>query len=115
MVASGYLLLSLLVAGLYVLDPQGIARVDGTATSFGDLFLQPPYLGLDRLGGIVSDKPLQHLLITAESLLGLFVTALVTGLVFSRFSLPRLGSCSLRRPRGPHLQRLAHVDVPVGQ
>ncbi len=60
LVASGYLLLSLLVAGLYVLDPQGIARVDGTATSFGDLFLQPPYLGIDRLGGIVPDKPLQQ-------------------------------------------------------
>ena len=25
-----------------------------------NLFLQPPYLGLDRLGGIVSDKPLQQ-------------------------------------------------------
>jgi len=25
-----------------------------------NLFLQPPYLGLDRLGGIVSEKPLQQ-------------------------------------------------------
>jgi inward rectifier potassium channel len=38
LVASGYLLLSLLVAGLYVLDPQGIARVDGSTTSFADAF-----------------------------------------------------------------------------
>jgi hypothetical protein len=56
-----------------------------------------------------------NLLITAESLLGLFVTALVMGLVFSRFTLHGSDPVLSGGYGGPHLQRLAHVDVPVGQ
>ena len=48
LVATGYLLLNLLFAGLYVLDPQGIARVDGPTTSFAEAF----FFSVHTLGSI---------------------------------------------------------------
>lgn len=87
LVATGYLLLNLLFAGLYVLDPQGIARVDGPTTSFAEAFFFSVHtLGSIGYGALFPTSLYSNLLVTAESLLGLFVTALVTGLVFSRFS-----------------------------
>lgn len=87
LVASGHLLLNLLFAGLYVLDPKGIAGVAGPTTSFADAFFFSVHtLGSIGYGTLFPTSLYSNLLVTVESLLGLFVIALVTGLVFTRFS-----------------------------
>ncbi len=87
LVASGHLLLNLLFASLYVLDPKGIAGVDGPTTSFAEAFFFSVHtLGSIGYGALFPTSLYSNLLVTVESLLGLFVIALVTGLVFSRFS-----------------------------
>ncbi|MCT0212460.1 MULTISPECIES: ion channel [unclassified Synechococcus] len=87
LVASGHLLLNLLFAGLYFLDPQGIAGVAGPTTSFAEAFFFSVHtLGSIGYGALFPASLYSNLLVTVDSLLGLFVIALVTGLVFSRFS-----------------------------
>ncbi len=87
LITAGYLLLHLLFALLYRLDPHGIAGVAGETTSFSEaFFFSVQTLGSIGYGTFHPSSLFTHLLVTVESLLGLIVIALMTGMAFSRFS-----------------------------
>jgi inward rectifier potassium channel len=87
LIAAGYLLLNLLFAFLYWLDPHGIAGVAGETTSFAEaFFFSVQTLGSIGYGAFHPANLFTHLVVTIESLLGLLVIALMTGMAFSRFS-----------------------------
>ncbi|MCA9587187.1 MAG: hypothetical protein KC657_17785 [Myxococcales bacterium] len=82
---AAFLLLNLLFAGLYALQPGCVSN----ARSFADLF----YFSVQTIGtiGYGTMTPVTHwanALVTAEALAGLLVTALVTGITFARFARP---------------------------
>ena len=83
LIAAGYLLF----AFLYWLDPHGIAGVAGETTSFAEaFFFRVQTLGSIGYGAFHPANLFTHLVVTIESLLGLLVIALMTGMAFSRFS-----------------------------
>lgn len=87
LIAAGYLLLNLLFALLYWIDPHGIAGVAGETSSFAEaFFFSVQTLGSIGYGAFHPASLFTHLVVTIESLLGLIVIALVTGMAFSRFS-----------------------------
>ncbi len=87
LIAAGYLLLNLLFALLYWLDPHGIAGVAGETTGFLEaFFFSVQTLGSIGYGAFHPSSLFTHLVVTVESLLGLIVIALTTGMAFSRFS-----------------------------
>jgi inward rectifier potassium channel len=87
LIAAGYLLLNLLFAILYWIDPHGIAGVAGETTSFFEaFFFSVQTLGSIGYGAFHPSSLFTHLIVTVESLLGLIVIALMTGMAFSRFS-----------------------------
>ncbi len=87
LVAAGYLLLNLLFALLYLIDPHGIAGVAGRTTTFSEaFFFSVQTLGSIGYGAFHPASLYTHLVVTVESLLGLIVIALMTGMAFSRFS-----------------------------
>jgi inward rectifier potassium channel len=87
LIAAGYLLLNLLFSLLYRIDPHGIAGVAGATTSFAEaFFFSVQTLGSIGYGALHPASLFTNLIVTAESLLGLIVIALMTGMAFSRFS-----------------------------
>jgi inward rectifier potassium channel len=87
LIAAGYLLLNLLFSLLYRIDPHGIAGVDGATTSFAEaFFFSVQTLGSIGYGALHQASLFTNLIVTLESLLGLIVIALMTGMAFSRFS-----------------------------
>ncbi|MCP9798802.1 ion channel [Cyanobium sp. Lug-B] len=87
LIGAGYLLLNLLFALLYWLDPRGIAGVAGETTRFTEaFFFSVQTLGSIGYGAFHPASLFTHLVVTVESLLGLIVIALMTGMAFSRFS-----------------------------
>jgi inward rectifier potassium channel len=87
LIAAGYLLLNLLFSLLYRIDPHGIAGVAGATTSFAEaFFFSVQTLGSIGYGALHPASLFTNLIVTFESLLGLLVIALMTGMAFSRFS-----------------------------
>jgi inward rectifier potassium channel len=87
LIAAGYLLLNLLFSLLYWIDPHGIAGVAGATTSFAEaFFFSVQTLGSIGYGALHPASLFTNLIVTVESLLGLIVIALMTGMAFSRFS-----------------------------
>ena len=87
LIAAGYLLLNLLFALIFWADPDGIAGVAGETTSFLEaFFFSVQTLGSIGYGAFHPSSLFTHLVVTVESLLGLIVIALTTGMAFSRFS-----------------------------
>jgi inward rectifier potassium channel len=87
LIAAGYLLLNLLFSLLYWIDPHGIAGVAGATTSFAEaFFFSVQTLGSIGYGALYPASLFTNLIVTFESLLGLIVIALMTGMAFSRFS-----------------------------
>ncbi|MHC4821889.1 MAG: ion channel [Planctomycetota bacterium] len=86
-VAALYLAINALFAAAYLACGQG--AVTGVET-FGDaFFFTVQTLSTVGYGAFAPATTTAHLLMTLESLVGLFVIALVTGLSFARFSRPR--------------------------
>jgi inward rectifier potassium channel len=87
LITAGYLLLNLLFSLLYRIDPHGIAGVAGATTSFAEaFFFSVQTLGSIGYGALHPASLFTNLIVTVESLLGLIVIALMTGMAFSRFS-----------------------------
>lgn len=87
MIASGYLLLNLLFALLYWNDPHGIAGVAEATTSIAEaFFFSVQTLGSIGYGALHPSSLYTNLIVTVESLMGLIVIALMTGMAFSRFA-----------------------------
>ena len=76
-------------AGLYVLDPTGIANV--RAGSFPDaFFFSVQTMSTIGYGTMTPSSTYANLLVTVEAAIALLGVALVTGLVFAKASRPRL-------------------------
>ena len=87
LIAATYLLLNLMFSLLYRIDPHGIAGVAGATTSFSEaFFFSVQTLGSIGYGALHPASLFTNLVVTAESLVGLIVIALMTGMAFSRFS-----------------------------
>ena len=83
-----YLLVNLLFAGLYTLDPTGLANV--RSDSFLDHFFFSVQTMMTVGYGYMYPKTLYtNLLATIEGIVSLITVAMITGLVFAKFSRPR--------------------------
>jgi inward rectifier potassium channel len=87
LVTALYLLIHLLFAGLYLLDPVGI----GGTGSHLPLLLEAYFFSVETMAtiGYGALYPLSlwvHVVMTAEALTGLILVALITGLAFARFA-----------------------------
>lgn len=85
-IGGGYLALNALFAALY-LEVGGIANA--ARDSFLDFFFSIQTMGTIGYGSLYPATRAANGLVVAESVLGLWVIALTTGLVFARFSLTR--------------------------
>ncbi|MGB5660658.1 MAG: ion channel [Thermoanaerobaculia bacterium] len=91
----GYLVLNALFAtGYYLLGPEALAGDEGTVV--GGRWLQSFFFSVQTIstvgyGHIVPTSLAANLLMTVEAIAGLFSIALVTGLIFARFSRPLAG------------------------
>lgn len=87
LVTALYLLIHLLFAGLYLLDPVGI----GGTGSHLPLLLEAYFFSVETMAtiGYGALYPLSlwvHVVMTLEALTGLILVALITGLAFARFA-----------------------------
>ncbi len=85
-IAGSFLLLNLLFALAYrAVDGIQGARPGSLADAF---FFSVQTMGTIGYGAMVPATPAAHALVVAESVVGLILTALATGIVFARFSQP---------------------------
>ncbi|MEZ4320028.1 MAG: ion channel [Myxococcota bacterium] len=85
MIVGFYLLVNAAFAVLFWLT-GGIAHASG---SFVDaFFFSVQTMGTIGYGSMYPETPLAHALVTAEAVAGLLITAISTGLVFAKISLP---------------------------
>ncbi len=90
--AAGYLGVNLLFALAYLLCGPG-ALSDANHTMDGSAFLRAFFFSVETFatigyGAVAPVGPAANTVVTAESLVGILSVALVTGLVFARFSRP---------------------------
>ena len=87
LIATLYLAINLLFAGLYQLDPTGIGGTAQPRASFAEAF----FFSVQTLGsigyGVLHPRGLvANVLVSIEALCGLLFIAITTGLVFARFA-----------------------------
>ncbi len=85
--ASAFLAINSLFAGLYLLDPAGVSGA--RHGNFGDAF----FFSVQTLGtlgyGVMAPRTMYaNVIVTAETFVGLFNLAVATGLLFARISRP---------------------------
>jgi inward rectifier potassium channel len=80
-----YLLINLGFAGLYVLDPHGVAEM---SSFFDAFFFSVETLATVGYGHMYPESFYGHLIAMIEIMLGMFGLAVITGLIFVRFSRP---------------------------
>jgi inward rectifier potassium channel len=89
LISTQYVVINLVFAGLYLLDPGGIAgnSGDGPHSQLAQaFFFSVQTLGAIGYGALYPQSLLTNLLVTAESLTGLLFIAITTGLAFARFA-----------------------------
>jgi inward rectifier potassium channel len=102
LVTAAYVLIHLLFAALYLLDPTGIGGLSGgMALPLQAFFFSVETMATIGYGVIYPLSHWVHVVMTLEALAGLILVALITGLSFARFS------------RMPHCIRFAET-VQVG-
>jgi inward rectifier potassium channel len=84
-VFSIYLLINLGFAGLYNLDPHSVAEM---SSFFDAFFFSVETLATVGYGHMYPDSLYGHLITMLEIMVGLFGLAVITGLIFVRFSRP---------------------------
>src|SRR5580704_10895731 len=85
LVFSIYLLINLGFAGLYVLDPHSVAEM---SSFFDAFFFSVETLATVGYGHMYPESLYGHLITMLEIMVGLFGLAVITGLIFVRFSRP---------------------------
>ena len=87
MVVLVYLGINVVFASLYLLG--GDCVVGARSGSFADVFFfSVQTLSTIGYGGLSPKTPYANIIVTIEAFVGMVVTALLTGLVFAKFSLP---------------------------
>src|SRR5258705_1699787 len=85
LVFSIYLLINLVFAALYLLDPLAIAEMSSFLDAF---FFSVETLATVGYGHMYPESFYGHLITMLEIMVGLFGLAVITGLIFVRFSRP---------------------------
>ena len=85
LVFSIYLLINLVFAALYLLDPHAIAEMSSFLDAF---FFSVETLATVGYGHMYPESFYGHLITMLEIMVGLFGLAVITGLIFVRFSRP---------------------------
>lgn len=80
-----YLLINLGFAGLYLLDPHSVAEM---SSFFDAFFFSVETLATVGYGHMYPETFFGHLIATLEIIVGMFGLAVITGLIFVRFSRP---------------------------
>src|ERR1700722_9307249 len=80
-----YLLINLGFAGLYILDPHSVAEM---SSFFDAFFFSVETLATVGYGHMYPESFYGHLITMLEIMVGLFGLAVITGLIFVRFSRP---------------------------
>src|SRR4029077_20015459 len=80
-----YLLINLGFAGLYVLDPHSVAEM---SSFFDAFFFSVETLATVGYGHMYPESLYGHLVTMLEIMVGMFGLAVITGLIFVRFSRP---------------------------
>ena len=106
LVTALYLLINLLFAGLYLLDPSGIAGSDDLPVALRAFFLSVETLATIGYGSLYPDSRWVHLVTTGEAITGLILVALITGLAFARFA---------RTPRSVTFGERARIEAVDGR
>jgi len=87
LIATGYLALNLLFAGLYLLEPTGLGGTAGPRTSLAEaFFFSVQTLGSIGFGTLHPRGLYTNLVVTVEALAGLLFVAISTGAAFARFA-----------------------------
>ena len=91
---ASYLGVSVLFAGLYALEPGG---VEGASSLLDTLWFSVQTLSTIGYGGMTPASPWANALVIVESFIGLAGVAVVTAILYAKFSLPeprvRFSSC----------------------
>ena len=87
-VAAAYIALNLLFATLYSLDRESIAGSTGGTWFFDCFFFSVQTLATVGYGHMYPQTLYGHVISTIEIMSGIFLLAVVTGLIFVRFSRP---------------------------
>jgi inward rectifier potassium channel len=106
LVTALYLLINLLFAGLYLLDPSGIGGSDDLPVPLRAFFLSVETLATIGYGSLYPASLWVHLVTTGEAITGLILVALITGLAFARFA---------RTPRSVTFGERARIDLLDGR
>jgi inward rectifier potassium channel len=85
LVFAVYLLINLVFAALYTLDPHGVAEV---SSFFDAFFFSVETLATVGYGHMYPESFYGHLIAMVEIMMGMFGLAVITGLIFVRFSRP---------------------------
>jgi len=85
LVFGGYFLVNLGFAGLYTLDPRGVAEM---SSFFDAFFFSVETLATVGYGHMYPETFYGHMIAMIEIMVGMFGLAVVTGLIFVRFSRP---------------------------
>ncbi|HMF45312.1 MAG TPA: potassium channel family protein, partial [Candidatus Udaeobacter sp.] len=88
LVAAVYITLNLLFATLYSLDRESIAGSTGGSWFFDCFFFSVQTLATVGYGHMYPQTLYGHVVSTIEIMSGIFLLAVVTGLIFVRFSRP---------------------------
>jgi inward rectifier potassium channel len=88
LVATVYIMLNLLFATLYSLDRRSIAGSTGGSWFFDCFFFSIQTLATVGYGHMYPQTLYGHVISTIEIMSGIFLLAVVTGLIFVRFSRP---------------------------
>ena len=86
-VFGGYLLINLIFAGLYLLGPHAVAEMP-PGSFFDAFFFSVETLATVGYGHMYPESFYGHLITMLEIMMGLFGVAVITGLIFVRFSRP---------------------------
>src|SRR5215468_5393400 len=88
LVAAAYITLNLLFATLYSLDRESIAGSTGGSWFFDCFFFSVQTLATVGYGHMYPQTLYGHIIATIEIMSGIFLLAVMTGLIFVRFSRP---------------------------
>ncbi len=96
-ILAAFLLINLVFAVLFSLDPAGVANAP-PGSFWHRLYFSIETLGTVGYGDMHPESHYAHVVASIEIFLGLIFAAVITGLIFQRFSRPRARMLFVRQP-----------------